>query len=207
MAARHSHLRQRIAQEAARLMAEEGISDFQLAKRKAATHIGAEDLRSMPLNQEVEAALADYQRLFDPGSHDHLRSLREAAISAMRLLADFNPRLVGPVLRGTAHRHSSVNLHVFAGTAKDVALYLLARAIPFDTGQRRLRFGAELSADYPVFRFLAGEHSIEVTAFPLDGPPQPPLSPVDGKPMRRAPLTVVQALLDHDEQAQILAGS
>ncbi len=200
MAPRHSHLRQHIAQEAARIMAEEGVSDFHSAKRKAATRIGVEDLRSMPRNQEVEAALADYQRLFDPGSHSHLRALREAAVGAMRLLAQFNPRLVGPVLRGTAHRHSSVNLHVFAGAAEEVALYLLARAIPFETGQRRLRFGAERSAEYPVFRFLAGEHEIEVTSFPLDGPPQPPLSPVDGKPMRRAPLAAVQALLEASAQ-------
>ena len=53
---RDQQMRVRIAQEAARLMTEEGIHDFYAAKRKAAQHLGAPDTRNMPRNLEVEAA-------------------------------------------------------------------------------------------------------------------------------------------------------
>ena len=111
-AGRDQQMRTRIAQEAARLMSEEGIQDFYAAKRKAAQHLGAPDTRNMPRNQEVEAALQEYQRLFRGEQQTgHLRVLREAAVQAMRFLAGFKPRLVGSVLSGACrHIHDGVKL-------------------------------------------------------------------------------------------------
>ena len=69
----------------------------------------------LPGNAEIEAAVAEHLQLFGGDSHaDHLRLMRVAALSAMELLAAFTPRLVGPVLVGTADENSAVNLHVFA---------------------------------------------------------------------------------------------
>jgi hypothetical protein len=60
---RTDHLRSAVAQEAARLMAEHGIQDFHLAKRKAAERYGVVEGAFLPKNTEIEAALASYQRL------------------------------------------------------------------------------------------------------------------------------------------------
>src|SRR5690606_37258276 len=93
---RSDHLRSAIAQEAARLMAEHGIQDYLVAKRKAAERYGVEEGSMLPKNTEVEAALMSYQRLF--GGLQHQRSLQEqrrVAVEAMRVLEKFQPRLVG----------------------------------------------------------------------------------------------------------------
>ena len=45
--------RSRIAYLAARLMAEDGIEDYALAKRKAARQAGMPDTRELPTNYEV----------------------------------------------------------------------------------------------------------------------------------------------------------
>ena len=41
---------------------------------------------------------------------------RSIALSAMEILSPFSPRLVGPVLHGTAAANSAINLHVFSDT-------------------------------------------------------------------------------------------
>jgi predicted nucleotidyltransferase len=189
-------MRVRIAQEAARLMTEEGIHDFYVAKRKAAQHLGAPDTRNMPRNLEVEAALQEYQRLFRGEEQAaHLRALRESAVQAMRFLARFKPRLVGSVLSGTAGRHADINLHLFADTPEEVNLFLIESNIPFHTSQKRLRLNREQWQDYPSFEFLAGDYRVDLTVFPREGRREAPRSPVDGRPMSRAGLEEVEAML------------
>lgn len=194
--ARDKKMRQRIALEAARLMAEAGIADYHSAKRKAAAQLGAPDTRNLPRNTEVEQAVKDYQRLFQ--ADDHRRWLLDryrAALDAMRFLAGFEPRLVGSVLAGTAGEHSDVNLHLFAETPEEVVLFLMENGIPYQTGERRLRVSPQEHASYPSYRFVAGDVPIELIVFPVDGLRQAPLSPVDRKPMQRASLKAVEALV------------
>jgi hypothetical protein len=195
--ARGQQMRVRIAQEAARLIAEEGVQDFYLAKRKAAQHLGAPDTKNMPRNTEVEGALEEYQRLFRSDvQDDHLRSLRQSAVQAMRFLADFRPRLVGAVLNGTAGRHADVTLHLFADTPEEISLFLINAKIPFQTSHKRLRLTRDEWRDFPTFVFVAGEHAVELVVFPSEGRREAPRSPVDGRPMYRAGLSEVEALLD-----------
>jgi hypothetical protein len=128
---RAEQLRAALAQEAARIMSEQGIDDYGLAKRKAAERFGATDIAVLPKNTEIEAALAAHHRLFEAHTHSStLSALRRTALQAMRLLQRFEPRLVGPVLSGTASAHSEVNLHLFAEGAEPVALHLMERGIP-----------------------------------------------------------------------------
>lgn len=193
---RAEHLRRALAQEAARIMAEQGIDDYRLAKRKAAERLGATDIAVLPKNTEIEEALADHQRLFESNTHSStLRDLRRTALQAMRLLKRFEPRLVGPVLSGTASAHSEVNLHLFAEGAESVALHLLDNGIPHRIAERRLRYEPDRLVPYPVVRFVAGNQDIDAVVFPINGIRQSPASPVDGRPMRRANTEELESLL------------
>ena len=201
-AARALQVRQHIAREAARILAESGSRNFLQAKRKAAQQLGISDARNLPANNEVEQALMDYQRLFR--SHvqpKHLRRLRETAAEGMRFLAEFTPRLVGPVLEGTADQHSEVTLHLFADQVEQVGAFLLERGIPNELGERRLRMPSGEYIRTPEFRFVAGEIPVALTVFSGPGARQPPPSPVTGRPMRRAGLREVEALLEVSEPA------
>ena len=194
---RDQQMRMRIAQEAARLMSEEGVQDFYVAKRKAAQHLGAPDTRNMPRNQEIESALLAYQRLFGGEQQSgHLRALRETAIEAMRFLEPFRPRLVGSVLSGTAGQHADINLHLFADTPEEVSLFLLENSIPFKPAQKKLRIARESWEEFPAYQFMAGDHPVELVIFPREGRREAPRSPVDGRPMQRARIEEVEALLE-----------
>jgi hypothetical protein len=199
---RAEHLRRALAQEAARIMAEQGIDDYRLAKRKAAERLGATDIAVLPKNTEIEAALADHQRLFESHTHSStLRDIRRTALQAMRLLKRFDPRLVGPVLSGTASAHSEVNLHLFAEGAESVALHLLDNGIPHRIAERRLRYEPDRLMSYPVVRFVAGNRDIDAVVFPINGIRQSPASPVDGRPMRRADTQELESLLSDAQPA------
>lgn len=189
-------LRQLIAQTAARLMSESGIRDFALAKRKAAQRHGVEHNRNLPGNEEIEQALLEYQRLFRSNTQAELiLLLRQTALKAMTMLDAFHPLLVGPILNGSADENTPVYLHLFADTPEQVMIFLMERHIPFEQGERSMHLANGQNLNYPKFCFFAGDTSIELTVFPLDGPRQPPLSPVDGKPMKRANRQQLDALL------------
>ena len=195
----HRNAQQRIllAQAAARLIAESGQRDFAAAKRKAAAQLGLHNSRNLPGNEEIEAALRDYQQLFHHDTQSQqLLELRQTALKAMTLLASFSPRLVGPVLHGTADQHCPITLHLFADTSEAVNIFLLEYKIPFEQGEQRVIYGGGREAHYPLFHFLAGESALELTVFPVDGLRQRPLSPVDGKTMARASDRELRQLLE-----------
>jgi hypothetical protein len=193
---RSGNLRRALAQEAARIMAQHGIHDFLTAKRKAAERLGVVDASALPRNTEIEEALAEYQRLFNATGHEQtLHSQRRAALHAMHWLSKFEPRLVGSVLSGTATEHADIQLHLFADRPENVTLQLIDRGVEHEVTERRVRFDAERIKAYPGLRFSVGSRRIEATVFPLDGIRRAPVSPVDGKPMRRADADELQSLL------------
>jgi hypothetical protein len=194
--ARGEMLRQAIAREAARLMMEHGHEDYGVVKRKAAERMGVTDLAVLPKNTEIEEALAEHQRLFSRESHaSELNAMRSAALEAMRLLADFEPRLVGPLLSGTATPHNDITLHLFVDTPEAVAVLLLDRGIRHEFAERRFRTQRDEVASFPAVRFTAGDHEVDATIFPKDGIRQAPPGPVDGRPMKRASLSEVEEML------------
>ncbi|MFT3848067.1 MAG: hypothetical protein QM739_05155 [Propionivibrio sp.] len=121
-----------IASTAARLIAESGISDYSLAKRKALHTLGLPDGTPLPENAEVETELRTYQRLFQGGEHaERIDRLRRRACEIMELVQKFNPYLTGSVLDGTAGRYAEIDIQLFTDSAKDVEIFLLNQRIDF----------------------------------------------------------------------------
>ena len=136
-------MRARIAAAAAQIMAEDGVDDFALAKRKAARHLGADDTHGLPRNDEIETELRAYRALYQAEDHPaRVAALRRAALDAMRALDRFNPYLTGPVLTGTAGPHAAIDLQLFPESPKDVELFLLGRGVPYSTHETR-RFSGD----------------------------------------------------------------
>ncbi|KAF1698579.1 hypothetical protein CSC62_04985 [Pseudoxanthomonas jiangsuensis] len=194
--------RRRLAHEAARLMAEGGIHDYHQAKLKAADRLGIHDDASLPRNREIEEALREYQRIFlGQAQAGAVRQRREAAARALEFFAGFEPRLVGPVLDGTADAGSPVLLHLHADDPDAVARFLEEHGIPAEPRGRRLRLDRERSFDAPVWVFSAEDLAFDLTVLPSQALRQAPLSALDEKPMRRASLAQLRQLLAEDEIA------
>jgi len=192
--------RQQLAHEAARLMAEGGIRDYHLAKLKAAQRLGIHDDASLPRNREIEEALREYQRLFlGTDQSAEVRRRREAAMNALAFFRDFGPRLVGATLAGTADANSEVALHLHCDDADAVPRWLDEHGIPVQARSRHLRLDRQREDEFPVWLFSAEDLSFDITVLPADVLRQAPLSVVDGRPMRRASLAQLRALLAEEE--------
>lgn len=190
-------MRERITQLAARLMAEDGIEDYAQAKRKAARQMGASDTHNLPSNNEIEQALRAYQALYQKEEqHDRLYILRSHALQAMQLLAQFNPYLTGPVLTGTAVRHTGVDLQLFTENLKEVEHFLINQQIPYKSGQRRFRFG-DAFRDVPTFILNSDETEVTIAVFDTDDLRIPPRCSVGGGVMERAGPKDLAGLLEN----------
>lgn len=180
-------------------MAEGGIRDYHQAKLKAAERLGIHDDASLPRNREIEDALREYQRLFQRENIPALRQRREAALRAMEFFSAFQPRLVGPVLEGTADTRSPVALHLFSDDPDAAPRFLDQHGIPAEARSRRLRLDRERVEDFPVWVFSAEELAFDLTVLPVDVLRQAPLSSTDEKPMKRATATQLRQLLADEE--------
>jgi len=131
-------MRARIAAAAARIMAEDGIGDFALAKRKAARGLGAANTEALPGNDEIEAELRAYLALYQAAEHPaRVAELRSLALEAMRELERFNPYLTGPVLAGTAGPYAAIELQLFPESSKEVELFLIDRNLRYEASDAR----------------------------------------------------------------------
>jgi hypothetical protein len=200
--------RHRLAHEAARLMAEGGMRDYHQAKLKAAQRLGILDDASLPRNREIEAALREYQRLFQGEAvAGALRERREAALQALEFFAPFQARLVGPVLEGTADGNAPVSLQLYADDADAVARFLDEHGIPAQPRSRQLRLDRQRQAEFPVWVFSVDGLAFDLTVLPEDALRQAPLSAIDAKPMARANAGQLRALLADEEIAGYETGT
>ncbi|MGH8273161.1 MAG: hypothetical protein ACRES9_02725 [Gammaproteobacteria bacterium] len=177
--------RRLLAEEAARILSEEGRRDHLAAKHKAAARLGL-NARHLPTNREVEAALVERQRLYEAPAQDERRArLRRGALAAMEALAGFETRAAGALAAPVATAHAVVSLHVFVDSPEALAFRLTDLRIAWRESARRIRWCNGRTRRVPVFAFRLEDEEIEALAFtPLDLR-EAPADPVDGRPMRR----------------------
>ncbi|MFN7426951.1 MAG: hypothetical protein ACK5T2_10935 [bacterium] len=189
-------MREQIAQLAARLIAEDGIDDWGLAKKKAARTLGLTEAHCLPTNAELEAALLEYQRIFDEeGQREELHWLRSQALDLMDLFERFQPHLVGPVLSGAIGKYPTIHLHLFTDDEKAIEWFLLKEAIPYDPSQRRVFIGGAAST-VPCFELNVEGTDVHLVQFITADRHQPVRLSAEGRPMARAGRASLASKLD-----------
>lgn len=186
--------RQLIADEAARLLYEEGYRDYLVAKMKAAERLGcAHDKANQPTNREIHAAILLRRELHASEEEaKHLRELRQVALEAMEFLQGFSPLLAGAVVDGSAGIYSPVTLHLFASSPEEVMFFLQDHKLPFQTHERSYKVHGRQTY-YPLLRFYADDFEVELVIFEEGS--AAPTSHIDGKRMQRMTTKEVRALI------------
>ena len=171
------HLRQMIAQQAARMMAEDGVHDYAYAKKKAGRQLGASENSVLPTNAEIEEEIRLYHEIYNADEQPlMLAQLRQAALATMQLFERFNPHLTGSVLDGTAGKFAQTDIHLFADSAKEVEIFLLNQQIPYESSEKSYRLSDKPSKDkkekvrksVPVFTLETEYGFIKLSVFDVD---------------------------------------
>lgn len=187
--------RRALTQEAARIVCEEQLTDYRAAKLKAAERLGFGPKCAMPSNADIQQAVIEYQRIFGGREYaDRLSRMRDTARRAMKMLQEFDTRLVGSVVTGATTDAHRVQLHGFADAPEQFDLFFGNRGIPYATGERRYRYPDGRSEDVPMLSFMAGDIGVDIAIFYEGEQRRSPLSPNDGQPMKRLTLEQVERL-------------
>lgn len=164
-AASPSHVRGEIAAAAARLIADEGLTDYAAAKRKAASSLGFGHNVALPDNHEIDAALREHLALFQADSQPlALTTLRATAYEVMQNLADFSPKLVGAVLTGVANEFSPIELEIVTDDSKALDIFFLNANIPYDVALRGHGKGRG-GDDLPTYLFAYRDAEVRVYVY------------------------------------------
>lgn len=191
------NIRQQIALEAARILADQSYLSISDARRKAASRLGCKNRQQLPDNQEIESALLEYQQLFQSQHQPaELKRLRKLASTAMHSLKVFHPLLTGSVLTGSADTGTAITLHLFSETTEEVILLLMEQGIPWEESEVNINYADNTSARRPLLSFQAGGAGIELLILPPLDRRNPPLSPLNGKPEKGASLARLMEILE-----------
>ena len=194
-------LRNLIAYETAKIIAQEGVKDFWLAKNKAVSRLGQSTPNNLPSNSEIKNALLEYHRLFKViANPTELRKVREKIVTIMALFKNFNPRLVEPVVTALYKPLQEAHFHLYAYTVEEVMFLLMDQDIPFDNLERRYRFQDNTYEYHPVLLFFVDSIEFYITVFLKRQIHDVPCNQIDNKPMQRITLQELKKNLQEEHQ-------
>ena len=198
------HIRQMIAQQAARMMAEDGVHDYAYAKKKAGRQLGISENSVLPSNAEIEEEIRLYHEIYNADEQPlELAKLRKAALMTMQIFERFNPRLTGSVLDGTAGKFAQTHIHLFADSAKEVEIFLLSQQIPFESSEKSHRISDKPSKDkkekvrktVPVFTLETELGLQKLSVFEFDDLRVSTKKPSDGSNAERVDIVELKQLI------------
>ena len=188
-----SNLRREIAALAARMIAEDGISDYGFAKRKAARQLGAVNADELPNNAEIDAEVRTYLSVFQDEEHlERQQFMRVAAAEVMRELEAFRPYLTGAVLEGTAGRYAEVEIDLFPESAKEVEIFFLNHSVSYEHREPRRN---QPDAPEAILVFDWGDVPVKLRIYSPDVERLTRRGPHGARQMERARLATVEALI------------
>jgi len=188
-----SNLRREIAALAARMIAEDGISDYGFAKRKAARQLGAVNADELPNNAEIEAEVRTYLSVFQDEEHlERQMAMRLAAVEIMRELQPFRPYLTGAVLEGTAGRYSEIEIDLFPESAKEVEIFFLNNNVAYEHREPRRN---QPDAPEAILVFDWDDIPVKLRIYSPDIERLTRRGPHGTRQMERARLAAVEALI------------
>jgi hypothetical protein len=210
MKRRNSQLRGQIAQEAARLMYEEGVKEYFVAKRMAAKRVlgknsGGKQGRSpggLPSNGEIQAALLEVASLAEGDSRTRrLALMRLAALSAMQALELFSARLIGSVSTGHVRHGSDIDIQLFGDDVDVLREHLYTLGWCYEEKQVTISKFGEFR-EYLHF-YVDDVFDLELTIYPSRELRFVPRSSTDGKPIRRLKAKDLEALIDREHPSEL----
>ena len=153
----------RIAQRAAQLICNHQQSDLKQASQQATIELGLSKKETQPSSDQIEAAIADYRQLFSPDYDIDLLALRQKSLALLSFFQVFQPYLMGSVLKGSANKHSDINLLVYSDDPKAIEIFLLNQQIDYNCRIRKTQFR---QTDAPAIAFWFDNTQVHLQVLP-----------------------------------------
>lgn len=173
------------AENAARLMIEEGFIDYRLAKQKAAKQLGFAEAHQ-PNNALVEQLALAYYHFYReyPEVCWHISQL-QFAHDSLKALAAYRPRLSGTLTLGRPNPLDEIEIHIQRVLPELVYDDLLARGLKVHIREKQFHMNNGARYVAPVYAVNLGEFCALITCFDESQHHFSPLSPAHNGVMAR----------------------
>jgi len=163
------NVRLSIASKAAEIIMEEGINDYQYAKKKAVRYLDLDASDILPSNDEIDKALINYRLIFTAEIDiDLVKILKTEALAIMAFFADFNPYFVTQIFEGLLPKYPIIQINLFSDNMKEIEYVLLNNNIPFATKDFNIsekRTKKQSVKKIPIILIESGSIPIELKIF------------------------------------------
>ncbi len=156
-----SHVKQRVAREAATLLYFGAEKEYKQAKTKAAKTLGTHFL---PSNLEVAIELDKIAEENEGAKRrERLVAMRKEALETMKLLSSFCPVLIGSVWRGTIKQGSDIDIAVYTDEPEQVVNALKTASIkPAKTIWTTVNKSGQTLPSFHVYAQTPAKHGLEI---------------------------------------------
>jgi hypothetical protein len=190
-------IRRQIAIIAARLMYQREESEYFTAKRKAARQLGVEYRyrpRDLPSNAEIRDQIQGLANLLEGEQRlENLKDMRLAALSMMRRLDRFHPKLIGSVWTGHIRQGSDIDIHLFSNNVSSVTNVLDEHQLSYTIERKRvIKHNEERMFTH---LHLTDQYNFELTLYPTDKIAYAFKSSITGRAIERATLKELEQFL------------
>lgn len=187
---------QEISRLAAKILAEEGINDYLLAKQRAIQRLHLPAKTGLPKNSEIHKYLAEHLEIFDRNRLTSRQAqFRKLAQEIMDMLEEFQPLAVGSIVDGIITKSSRLQIHLFASTPEHVATTLMEKNIPYQLTEQVIRYTATKTENKPAYNFLMGDTPVSLCVFSENERRKIPIDPITGKSTERISLNSMKNIL------------
>jgi len=182
---------------AAQMMYERVESEYFTAKRKAAARLGINphhQPQELPSNREIRDEVQALARMYEGEARDRdLAAMRVAALRLMRVLAPFEPRLIGSVATGHVRQGSDIDIHVFSDAVASITDLLDRQGLAYAVERKRIIKHNEERVFTHVH--VRDRHDFELTVYGRDKLTYRFKSSITGKAIERLSLPELEALI------------
>jgi predicted nucleotidyltransferase len=189
----HKSAQRRVAEEAARLMAEGIESEYLNAKRRAVDTLGLSDQTRLPSNRKIRAGIGQItkEQLGDGEMQRRIWEMRKIAEELMEHLDDCDPYLIGSTLTGEIRDGSDVDLHAYSDNHEAIS----ERLRDYGYDQIEVELVENRKGTFVHLRWREGDFPVEITVYPWSWRHVVPISSVTGRPMKRVDIVELRKLL------------
>jgi|GEM_PF-3595475 len=177
-------IRHKISYEAALLIAQMGVNDFQYAKNKAAKKLGISDIHLLPSNEEILHELKNYKNLFSNPNDEERHEWQQHVLKIMGILRDFAPKIANHTLNHELIPNCYIEIYVSAASLEEICIFLLDKNIPYDLKEKKITLSKNKSQVVPYFDLIKEKYKIQLTFLAQEKPLIRPINPIDNKPIQ-----------------------
>lgn len=197
MSKKQQQLRTLLIQKTARLMYEEGVSQYLDAKKIASKRLFGKQLKNLPSNGEISDELYRISQFQRATEHDEqLYFMRSRAIEVMQELQPFSPRLIGSVSTGRIREGSDIDIHIFTDDIAEFSNYLDSLNWHYELKQVTIQQRGKLIEYKHIY--LQFDYPVELSVYPKNEIRFHSRSSTDGKTINRLSMSKVKQLINEE---------